>query len=42
MYEKGVRCKVLIVYSLKSEANWLDIEIVENKYEGFKYMLYKK
>ena len=41
-YKRGVRSKVLVVYGLESDTNQVDTELVEKKYEGFRYMSYKK
>jgi len=41
-FKRGVRSKVLVVYSLESDTNQLDMEIRAKKYEGFKYLSYKR
>jgi len=41
-YESGVRSKVLVVYGMEHEADKIDMKIMANQYEGFKYLSYKR
>ena len=34
--------KVLVVYGLEQDANWMDIEIMTKQYKGFSYLSYKR
>ena len=41
-YERGVRSKVLVVHGIEQEADKIDMKIMSNQYEGFKYLSYKR
>ena len=41
-FERGVWSKALVVYGLEAEANRIDIELVTQKYKGFKYISHER